>query len=398
MQKFSTVIVGGGASGIIAAISAKRKGISVVICERMGQVGKKILASGNGRCNLSNDKLDESCYNQSARPLVKSVFNRFGRDGIKNFFYELGIKLHSEEGRIFPATNQSSSVLKILEIELKRLAISIELNFDAADISYTRDGFVVTSKSNKKIIGRSLIFACGGKSYPALGSDGSAYKFAKNFGHKIIEPVPVAVPIVIKDPLCHILQGQKIFAKVKSIISGVVIGEAAGDILFTKYGLSGTSILDISEEISVAVNRFNKKDIAVAVDMAPFMTTKELEDELAKRIKKNFSTEDLLVGILPNKFGIAMKDLLKTKDKIAIAGGVKDRRFKVLGTRGWNEAEFTSGGIEVNQVREGTLESKLRKGLYFAGEILDVNGRRGGYNLAWAWASGFVAGEEAANA
>jgi len=397
-RRFSIAIVGAGASGLVAAISAKHKGASVVICEKMPRPGKKILASGNGRCNLANDNLAASFYNSAARPLVDSVLSRFGKDAIIRFFEGLGLKTYSQEGRVFPATNQSSSVLKVLESELKRLSIPVEFEFDCAGITAPSDGFVLTSKSNKKISADSVILACGGKSYPAFGADGSAYALAKKFGHSIVEPVPVGVPIIAKDELCHSLQGQKISASAQCMIDGKAASKAEGELLFTKYGLSGTAILDISEDVSIAFNREGKRNITVSVDMVPFMEEEELSDELARRLGGMFSAEDALAGILPNKFGPALKNILKSKDPRAIAGALKHRLFKVLGTRGWNEAEFTAGGVSTKEVDDKTLESKLKKGLYFAGEILDVNGRRGGYNLAWAWASGHVAGEAATHA
>lgn len=380
-ESLSTVVIGGGASGIAAAISAKRKGRSVVICERMGQIGKKILASGNGRCNLTNTNLNESFYNQSSRQLVRSVFTKFGKEEIDSFFKELGLETYSEDGRIFPITNQSTTVLKALEMELKRLSIPVELNFDVVTISDAGGAFLISSKDNKKLSGDTVVLAGGGKSYPALGSDGNAHKLAEAFGHTIVEPVPIGVPIVVKDPLCHLLQGQKILAKTKSIVDGKVACEAEGDLLFTKYGLSGHSIIDLSESISIAINRDRKKDVFVEIDMVPFMSKEELKTELEKRKGKGFSQDEILVGILPNKFSRALKEL----------SSLKERRFKVIGTRGWNEAYITAGGVDISEVNVN-LESKLKKSLYLAGEMLDVNGRRGGYSLAWAWASGFVAG------
>lgn len=392
MQKFSVAIVGGGASGIVAAISAKRRGVSVVICEKSAQIGRKLLASGNGRCNLSNEKIDASYYNPSSRLLVKSILNAFGKNEIRNFFNNIGLEMVSCDGRIFPSANQSSSILKVLEMELRRLSVPIELNFDVTAIFRLKNGFTLSSKAHKKIEADYIILTGGGKSYPAFGSDGSAYDLAAGFGHKIVEPVPSAVPIVIKDHICHFLQGQRIATCVKSIINGKVANSASGEMLITKYGLSGASILDISEDISIAVNRDDKADAAVSIDMIPFMNNNKLSNEISKRISKGIIAEELIAGILPNKFGKAFKNILSTMDPGRIASSLKDVRFKVLGTRGWNEAEFTAGGVDVRDVQECTLESRLTKGLYFAGEVLDVNGKRGGYNLAWAWASGFVAG------
>ena len=394
-REFDVAVLGGGAAGIVAAISAKRSGRSVVICERMPRLGKKILASGNGRCNLLNENLSASFYNPQARPLVNSIFSKFGKDAILDFFRSLGLQTYSESGRIFPVTNQSSSVLKVLEIELKRLPIPVELNFEAAAIVHTKSDFILTAKSGHKISCKALIIASGGKSYPALGSDGSCYKLIEKFGHKIIDPVPSAVPLTVKDPLCHVLQGQKIFALAKAVIGGKVSAEARGEALFTKYGLSGTAILDIAGDISIAINRTVRKDAAVVLDMAPFIDEMMLKAELEKRLKSGLSSEELIAGILPNKFGHALEGLLKTKNADAISKEIKDKEFIVTGTRGWNEADFTAGGVSTAEINEGTLGSKLKKGLYFAGEVLDVDACRGGYNLAWAWASGFTAGANA---
>ncbi|MDD5429049.1 MAG: aminoacetone oxidase family FAD-binding enzyme, partial [Candidatus Omnitrophica bacterium] len=254
-DNFDVAVLGGGASGIAAAIAAKRAGKSVVICERLPKIGKKILASGNGRCNLLNENIIESFYNPSARTLVKSVFTKFSKNDILDLFANLGLRTYSDDGRIFPVTNQSSSVLKVLEIELSRLRIDITHSFEAANITDAKSGFIMTSKSGRKVSAGSLIIAGGGRSYPALGSDGSCYKFAEQFGHTIVKPVPCAVALVAKDPLCHILQGQKISASAKASLGGKMLGQAQGEVLFAKYGLSGTAILDVSREISIAINR-----------------------------------------------------------------------------------------------------------------------------------------------
>ena len=392
MQKFSVAVIGGGAAGMAAAISAASKGSSVVICERMPALGKKLLVSGNGRCNLSNEVLNESFYNFASQPLVKSILSRFGKTDIINFFKSLGVSVCSDGGRIFPATNQASTVSKALEMALEKLSVRIEFHFEAADISGSWGQFLVGSRSDKKIEADTVILAGGGKAYPALGSDGSVYRLAKDLGHEIIEPVPAAVPLLVKDPMCHLLQGQKICARAKALINGRSSGEASGDLVFTKYGLSGTCILDISDEISIAMNRKKIADAAVSVDLVPFMENEELAANLTDRINNKMPSEDLLVGILPNKFGRALVHLLRSCDARKIAASLKNTVFKVAGTRGWNEGEFTAGGVDTAEVDERTLQSRLKPGLYLAGEILDVNGRRGGYNLAWAWASGYIAG------
>jgi hypothetical protein len=391
-RKTDIVIIGGGASGIMAAISAKRSGKDVIICEKMPRIGRKILVSGAARCNIFNKDLSEVHYNPEARSLAKNIFSRFGKSDMKKFFDELGLKLYSDGDRIFPVTNQASSVLRVLEEELKNLKIPVEFGFEADSIAHSAEGFVIKSKNGRVISGSKVIITGGGKAYPATGSDGSCYALAGLFGHKIIEPVPSAVPLLAKGIFCHLLQGQKIQCIARSAIDGKIKKEAKGDLLFTKYGLSGTAILDVSEDISIAINRLDKKNVSVSIDMVPFIDGLKLREEIRNRIQKGFAVEDLMIGILPNKFSLVFKDLFRDSSVEKITEMLKCRKFDIIGTRGWNEAEFTAGGINIGEIEENTLESKFKKGIYFAGEILNVNGERGGYNLAWAWASGFVAG------
>jgi hypothetical protein len=398
MNTYDIAIIGAGPAGITASIGAAFLKKNIILLEKQNSAGRKISVCGAGRCNFLNDKFDESFYNEEAQKLVKSVFSQFGKNETLKFFDKLGLKYYSEGGRFFPVTNQAASVLKILEIWLKKLAIPIELGFEAVEVSKDKNSFLIKSKNSREISCKKIIFAAGGKAYPALGSSLSLYDVAFKFGHGIITPVPSAVPLIAKDQFCHFLQGQKICAKVKCIIDGKFICEAGGEILFTKYGLSGTAILDVSEAVSIAINRHDNKNVKIEVDMVPFIDKETLEAELSQRLINGFSNEDLIAGILPNKFAKALKGLLEVKNIKALASVLKGKVFDILGTRGWNEAEFTCGGIDTEGINEITLESKLIKGLYAAGEILDVNGNRGGYNLAWAWASGYVSAKHAANA
>ena len=391
MSMYATVVIGGGAAGICAAIGAARKGEKVIICEKTAQLGKKILASGNGRCNLLNEDLNETCYNIQARTLVKSIFSQYGKSQILSFFHELGLETYSKEGRIFPVTNQAETVLHVLELELKRLAVDVKYNFDCSGISSCKNGLLVSSAMGEKIECSKAILTGGGKTYPAFGSDGNAYEIAKKIGHTILEPVPAVVPLVIKDNLCFLLQGQRITATARAIIDNHELEQLYGELLFTKYGLSGTCILDTSESISIAVNRQHLTKVYVSIDFVPFMDTARLKNELEKRQKAGWAAEEMLTGILPVKLCSALKDIFVKNGIDKATKRLKDWRFEVSGTRGWNEAEFTCGGVNVNEVNLYTLESKLAPCLYLAGEILDVNGRRGGYNLGWAWASGLAA-------
>ena len=314
MEKSLTVVIGGGAAGICAAISKGRRGEPVIICEKMSQLGKKLQASGNGRCNLLNDNLSEEFYNPAGRTMVKSAFDKFGKPEIFNLFKSLGLEVYSQDGRIFPVTNQATSVSKVLEMELRRLSIPIEYNFDCSGLSFLNSGITVSAKSGKTIECQKVIITGGGKTYPAFGSDGSIYEIARQLGHTIVEPVPSAVPLVVKDGLCQLLQGQKIFAGVKSIIDGKEDSEIKGELLFTKYGLSGSCILDISEAISIAINRQHKSEVYVSIDMVPFMGAEQLSSELERRTRAKLPAEEMLAGILSNKCCVALASLFEKND------------------------------------------------------------------------------------
>ena len=394
MVQYDVIVIGGGAAGIMAAITAKRQGASVLVCEKMPKVGKKLLITGAGRCNLLNEALNVSFYNPGSQMLVRSVLSQFGKEAMLGFFKELGLATYADEtGRVFPVTNQAASVLKVLEMELERLKVTLDLGCDIKSIRAAKNGFEICAKTGEKETCRKVILCAGGKSYPALGADGNGYALAAVFGHRIVEPVPSTVPLVVKDPWCHALQGQKVRASVTSHIEGQKVRTASGELLFTQYGLSGTAVLDVSDEISIALNRDHKTNVSVIVDLVPFMDEKELTAELSAKLTRGITRENLVEGLLPHKASGLLRGTLQGSDVAAIIRLLKRKEFKVTGTRGWNEAEFTAGGILAEEVEPLKLESKLQKGLYFAGEVLDVQGRRGGYNLAWAWASGAVAGK-----
>ncbi len=329
---------------------------------------------------------------------MASVFDRFGEKDIRAFFKGLGLEMYAEEGRLFPITNQASSVLGLLEDEVLRLGVLAELGFDAADVRPREGSFAVASADGRHHEASSVVLAGGGKSYPALGSNGSAYRLAQGFGHSIVPPVPSAVPVLVRDKLCHHLQGVKARARATAVVGGKPAGTADGDVLFTQYGLSGTAVLDVSESLSVALNRDGLTSAGLVLDLVPFLCRSALAARFAKRLKEGRAAADLALGLLPDRFAAVLAGMAPpgVRDPVAagaaLAASLKEKRFTVYGTRGWNEAEFTSGGVDAREVDPRTLGSKRQKGLYFAGEILDVQGKRGGYNLAWAWASGHIAG------
>jgi predicted Rossmann fold flavoprotein len=374
-----------------AAINCRRQGGDVLLAERLSKPGKKILASGGGRCNLLNAHLEPEAYNEAARKLVAAVFAVYGKQQLLEFMGGLGLEITADGDRLFPATNQSASVVRAFELEIERLAIPVEFNCEAVSVVPEKSGITVLFSNGTKVECAKLILAGGGKSYPALGSNGSCLRIAKSLGHRIIEPVPSCVALCVQDKLCHHLQGQKITAVASCLVDGKPAASSEGELLFTQYGLSGTAVLDVSTEVAIALFRRKRKDVTLSVDLVPFLDKETLTRKIAERLAAKIPVDDLLTGILPNKFSHALSDLLRSNNAAKIAGALKDRRFEVTGTRGWNEAEFTSGGVDTDEVEHSTLASKLVPGVYFCGEMLDVDGRRGGYNLAWAWASGLAA-------
>jgi predicted Rossmann fold flavoprotein len=397
-------VIGAGAAGLAAAISAGRRGASVAVLERLSRPGKKLLATGGGRCNLLNDALSADAFTSTDRALVGSVLTRSGPGAIRAFFEGLGLRLQSDDaGRVYPVTNQAASVLKVLEREVRRLGIELETDFEVGRIEPAAGRFRVRTADGRRVEARSVILTGGGKSYPALGANGSGHGLAASFGHRVVAPVPSAVPLVVKVRMGHYLQGQRMRVRVESRIGGRAAQRAEGELLFTPYGLSGTAILDVSESVSVALNRDGRRDVSVVVDFLPFMTAEEAAAEISRRLIAGWAPGDLMSGLLPEKFGLFLPQIFRESDLApgpgnaarsasCLAAALKAREYRISGTRGWNEAEFTSGGVDAREVVRGTLESKLRPGLYLAGEVLDVQGGRGGYNLAWAWASGLVAG------
>ena len=397
-------VVGAGAAGLVAAISAARRGASVAVLERLPWIGKKILATGGGRCNLLNDGLSASAYASSDPGLVASVLDRFGQAEIRAFFEGLGLRLQTDgEGRVYPMTNQAASVLKVLERETGRLGVGMVTRFEVERIEPAAGRFRLSAADGRAVESRAVVIAGGGKSYPALGSNGSCYGLAASLGHAVVRPVPSAVPLVVRVRMGHFLQGQRMRVRAESRIGGRTAQTAEGEILFAQYGLSGTAILDVSESVSIALNRDGRQDVSVVVDFLPAMTEEELSGELARRLKAGWTPEDLTSGLLPEKFSLFFPQFIREAGYVQGRGDIdevtrrlatllKAREYHVQATRSWNEAEFTAGGVDAREVRPGTLESKLRRGLYLAGEVLDVQGGRGGFNLAWAWASGFVAG------
>ncbi len=395
-QSCQVLVIGAGASGIAAAIAAARAGSRVTLLERLPVCAKKVLASGGGKCNLLNRECGEQFYNAAARTLVREVFRRHSCQSLLGFFRGLGLQTYADAERIFPRSNQASSVVRVLEIELRRLGVVVEYGCPVTDVHPQAKAVRVTCAGNRSFSAERVIIACGGASYPALGSNGSGFELCRSLGHGIVPPVPSCVPLVVKDRLCHFLQGQKMAVEVKASHENRVLAQAQGELLFTQYGLSGTAVLDVSREVSVLLNRQKEKNVHLLADFVPWMSESSLAEELGRRQRAGLPAGDLLAGILSNRFSAAWAQVEGPLAAVECARRLKNRSFAVSATRGWNEAEFTAGGVDTQQVDARTLCSRLHPAVYLCGEVLDVDGVRGGHNLAWAWASGLTAGENAA--
>lgn len=416
-QSFDVIIIGGGAAGMMAAISAKRHNpkLSVAIIDQTFALGRKILISGAGRCNLTNKNLTKDLAKKyfGDKKIVESVFKQFGYKEITEFFNDLGLELYEETksatGKIFPQNDQAKAVVALLVSEIEKLGIEIILNTIVLSVKKEKSSFVlIGNHENKEVVftATKLVLAAGGKSYPALGADGSGFDLAHDFKHKIIEPAPSGVPLVGKNELSQALQGTKLEAEIVAFINNKEVGNVVGDVLFTQYGLSGSGILSISREFSICLNRDHKKLAEIVLNFFPNKNKIEVKKYLLTRFKKNpdQTIENNLWGIFPMKFVATILKLTKidsarltselnTEEIDRLINSLTVCKIKITGTRGWNEAEFTAGGIATEDVNPNTLESKLVSGLYFCGEVLDVDGEIGGYNLSWAWASGFVVGK-----
>lgn len=380
-------VLGGGASGIMAAITAAEYGAEVILAEKNHRVGKKLLMTGNGRCNFTNINLKAEDYNSA---FVSDALAVFPPNQTIAFFKEIGlISREEDEGRIYPASGQASAVLEVLLLELERKKVSVVCDFDVSRISKTDTGFEVISKDGKKVYADKIIASFGGKAAPKTGSDGSGYRILERFGHSIT-PLDGALVQLKTD---RSIKGVR--AKAAVMLRNIT---EKGEVQFTEYGLSGIPIFNIS--------RYAKNGDTVVLDLMPDYSETELFEYLKAR--KAQKLETYLVGIINKQLGqmllkecevgklSRMSSELKDFEIDKIAKTIKNWHFTVTGKMPWENAQVTEGGIKFSEVNSKTMESKLVKGCYITGEMLDVDAPCGGFNLQWAWSSGYLAGKSAA--
>ncbi|MDZ5254835.1 NAD(P)/FAD-dependent oxidoreductase [Clostridium sp. LIBA-8841] len=401
------VVLGGGASGLTAAITAKDFGLDVAIVEGTDRIGKKILTTGNGRCNITNSLIGFpfSNFHSSNDGFFIKTLSKFSVEDTKAFFLNLGLPIiELEKGKSYPQSLQASSVVDILKISLEEREIPLYNSYKIKSIHKSKGKFVLsTGNEDSPVIKcKKLIMACGGKSAPKTGSDGSGYTLAKNLGHSIVEPNPAIVQLKLSHNKLKALSGIKFNGYAEVLCDRESIRKDFGEILFTDYGISGPPILQISREASLGC--FKGKDVKIVVDMMPEKSLTELEDFLEGHFAV-FSCREVinsLIGIVNKKMiPILLKEAgidnlhkpcyeLTWKEKKSLINLMKSWEFKCTGTNGFQAAQVTTGGVNTKEVDPETLQSKIVDNLYFCGELLDVDGDCGGFNLQWAWSSGFT--------
>ncbi len=391
-------IIGGGASGILAAISAARNGAIVTIYERCDRIGRKILATGNGRCNYTNVNAKIENYHGKNPEFINDTINNFWVIDTNSFFNELGMLTKVEEnGKAFPYSLQASAVLDVLRYELDRLGVNIVTEFEVERITKENGRFFIKSYKGVKAFADKVILSTGGKASPSLGSNGSGYQLAQSFGHRLSKLYPSLVQIKTETDLIRSLKGIKLDANVLLEV-GNKKSIYFGEVLFTDYGLSGPAIFNVSRLCA------EDNDATITLDILPEIENEELYEILKSRRTEFRNLETFFVGMVNKKVGMVMMKYAKvlpfqrTSDTISddeikrLCNALKNFRLKVTGTMSWNNAQVTAGGIITDDINSFTMESKLCDGLYLTGEILDIDGDCGGYNLQWAWSSGYIAG------
>lgn len=399
------VIIGAGASGMWAAIAAKKAGADVTVIERNQAEGKKLSATGNGRCNFTNVNADNvQYYHSQNKAAVAKVLSQFTVNDILDEFDALGITPSLEDdGKYFPFSWQASSVVEVLSRELKRNAINVIYGTRVTDIDITKEKLGIIT-DNGSFTADRLIIASGGMAAPASGSDGSAYAFAKKLGHTIASPFPVIVQLKTKNGFYKRLNGLRINAEVSLVIDGKCCRCELGDLMFYDYGLSGSTVFKLSCDAAYALSE--NKSVYIAINFAPGYTADEAKAYISKRCTDcPYTAEEVLVGFINKKLiqllleesGInkeAAANKLTEKQIDSLCRSISDMRFLVTDTKGWDNAQATAGGILLSETEPLTLRSRFDKRIGFCGEILDVVGECGGFNLTWAWASGHVCGSK----
>ena len=397
-------IIGGGASGLVAAITAKRlnPNLSVYIFEALDRVGKKLITTGNGRCNITNLNLNLERFHGEDVSFCRYAFERFGYSEVKDFFYGIGVDFINEGDKVYPSSLQAASVVDALRFECDRIGVNTVLNCKIEDISFG-DSFFLRS-SEDSILAKTLIVCSGLLSGgDKIGSFGNIFRLFKNEGFKTVRVSPSLVQLKTETDFVKQLKGIKVDAKASLVCGNKVVAEYTDEVLFCDYGLSGPAILQISRQ-----SARDEKEYTVSLDLYPDIDKTELASKIKDRAKllQNRNLEEFFVGSINKRLGqVVLKycgyklsdrvSVLRDADFTKIATALKSFEFKVLSNTGFLNSQVSSGGISTDEFDPKTLMSRRYRGLFAAGEILDIDGDCGGFNLSWAWASACLAAESA---
>ncbi|WP_102399289.1 NAD(P)/FAD-dependent oxidoreductase [Haloimpatiens massiliensis] len=408
-MKYDIIIIGAGASGITATITAKDMGCNVALLEGSDRIGKKILTTGNGRCNITNENIISLRYHSNNPKFFMDTLNKFTYEDTVNFFSSLGLPLVTlDDGKMYPMSLQASSVLDVLRLSISEKGIPLYLNTKVKEVRCTTNGFKIYSNNAEIFQCKKLVIATGGKSAATTGSDGSGFNITKSLGHHIINPVPALVQLKLQYNHLKALSGVKFDGFAEIFVNSKSMRKDFGEILFTDYGISGPPILQLSRVASY--NLSEKNEVTLKIDLMP----KFSKESLIEFLENHWGTfsyravQESFIGIINKKIiPILLKEAgvinihkpcwdLDWKEKSNIFSLLKEWTFTVSGTNGFKNAQVTAGGVDTTEVNHITLESKIVPNLYFCGEVLDVDGDCGGFNLQWAWSSGVVAAKSAA--
>lgn len=409
------IVIGGGAAGMIAAITSSNEGNDVTLIEKTSSLGNKIKITGKGRCNLTFDGDIEDFKNNIVKnfKFMYSSFNAFSNVDVVNYFNKLGVKTKIERGgRVFPVSDDANEVVKVLKDELNKNHVNIIYNVSVDNFILDNNKIKALKLSNNKIIEcDKCIIATGGKSYPKTGSSGDGYVYAKKLGHKIVDLKPGLVPLRSSDSICKLLQGLSLKNVTLSLKykGGKEIYKEFGEMMFSHFGITGPIVLSASSKLNRVENVDNlmqNNDIIASIDLKPALDDDTLDKRICRDFEKytNKEFKNSLDDLLPKKLIPVIIELsgidenkkvnqITKEERKRLVKLLKNLQITITGFMPFDIAVITSGGVDVKDINPKTMESKIVKGIYFAGEILDVDAYTGGFNLQIAFSTGYAAGK-----